>query len=273
MLQKHIKTTASTEIMAEAAWRLRAAQATATPCAPVRELLPEGCLDAAYRVQKLNINHHLAAGACLVGRKIGLTSPLVQRQLGVDQPDYGALLSDMELADGGLLSRDRVLQPKAEGEIAFILGADLDNPEPTQKDILEATAVIRPAIEIVGSRIANWDIGLVDTVADNASAGMFVLGSATRSPLEFDFVGCSMELRFNGEVVSTGQGQACMGNPLNAVAWLADRMVAMGEPLRAGEVILSGALGPMFTLSESGEVTAEITGLGQVSFLYEGDAE
>lgn len=254
--------------LATIAETLRRAQADRTPCAPLREVISSADIGAAYIIQQMNIDARIAEGQRLIGRKIGLTSPVVQAQLGVDQPDYGALLSDMILPENAHLDSDEILQPKAEGEIAFILGDDLDMQMPTVVDVLRATQFIAPAIEIVGSRIANWDIQLFDTVADNASSGMFVLGSPVSKPEGFDFTGCSMRMYADDDIVSEGSGRACLGNPLNAVAWLAERMQQMGAPLRRGEVILSGALGPMSALTHTCRIRAEIDGLGSVAFEF-----
>ncbi len=249
-----------------AAAALWAAQETGQPCAPLRGALAAHGVEAAYRVQEINIARRLSRTVRVIGRKIGLTSPAVQTQLGVNEPDFGVLLSDMVVPDGGVLPAGAVLQPKAEGEIAFVLGADLDTPSPTVADVLRATAFILPAIEIVGSRVANWDIRLLDTVADNASSGMFVLGSPARAPIGFDFADCTMQMTFDGQQVSAGTGRACLGNPLNAVAWLAGRMHAFGAPMRAGEVILSGALGPMAVPAPGAAVEVVISGLGKAAF-------
>ena len=245
------------------------AQRSGVPCPPVRDGLAAHGVDAAYRVQELNIARHLSPTVRRVGRKIGLTSPAVQQQLKVNEPDFGSLLSDMAVSDGGVMPAGAVLQPKAEGEIAFVLATDLDMPAPTAADILRATDFILPAIEIVGSRVENWAISLIDTVADNASSGMFVLGTPARSPFDFDFAGCAMRMTFDGREVSAGTGRACLGNPLNAVAWLAGRMHALGVPLRAGELILSGALGPMATPTPGAVVEVEISGLGTATFTLE----
>lgn len=251
---------------AAALWK---AQESGQPCAPLRDALAAHGVDAAYRVQEINIARRLNRSVRPVGRKIGLTSPAVQKQLGVNEPDFGVLLSDMVVPDGGVLAAGAVLQAKAEGEIAFVLGEDLDMPAPTAAEILRATAFIMPAIEIVGSRIANWDISLIDTVADNASSGMFVLGSPARAPLGFDFADCAMQMTFDGQQVSAGTGRACLGNPVNAVAWLAGRMHGLGAPLRAGEVILSGALGPMAAPAPRTAVEVVISGLGKAAFALE----
>lgn len=254
--------------LAAVAGTLQRAQDDRTPCAPVRDAFSGADIDAAYIIQQVNIDARIAGGQRLVGRKIGLTSPVVQAQLGVDQPDYGVLLSDMILPENGRLHPGEVLQPKVEGEIAFILGDDLDMQTPTVVDVLRATQFIAPSIEIVGSRIENWNIQLFDTVADNASSGMFVLGSPVRRPEGFDFTGCNMRMYADDELVSEGSGRACLGNPLNAVAWLAERMQQMGAPLQRGEVILSGALGPMSLLSHACRIRAEIDGLGDVAFEF-----
>ncbi len=252
-------------IAAEALWQ---AERNATPCDPIHEHLKDGDLDAAYAVQQVNIERRLAQGGRLIGRKIGLTAKAVQAQMGVDQPDFGTLLSDMIVGDGGTIPADRVLQPKVEAEIAFILGDDLDVAQPNAADVLRATAFVAPAIEIVDSRIADWKITLLDTIADNASSGLLVLGSPTRSPLGFDFTGCRMEMTLNGETVSTGIGAACMGSPVAAVAWLAERMRDNGTPLLAGQIILSGALGPMARVTGEAAVRASIDGLGHVSVTF-----
>jgi 2-keto-4-pentenoate hydratase len=246
------------------AGRLRNAAATGAPCAPVRHDLPERDIDAAYAVQEANTRHWLDAGRRLVGRKIGLTSKVVQVQLGVDRPDFGMLFADMAVPDGEEVPHGAVLQPRIEGEVSFVLGDDLDVAEPTVADVINAVAYAVPSIEIVGSRIAGWDINIVDTIADNASSGLFVLGNAPRAIEDFDTRLCGMVVEHRGEPVSVGAGVACLGNPLNAVVWLAREMVARGRPLLAGDVIMSGALGPMVPV-EPGEVyEVRINGLGSV---------
>ena len=252
-------------VAAEALWQ---AEKKATPCAPIQEHLKDYGLDAAYAVQQANIERRLAGGSRLIGHKIGLTAKAVQAQMGVDQPDYGTLLSDMIVGDGGIISSVRVLQPKIEAEIAFILGDDLDIAQPNAADVLRATVFIAPAIEIVDSRIADWNITLLDTIADNASSGLLVLGAPVISPLGFDFSNCAMEMTLNGQTVSAGTGAACMGSPVNAVAWLAEKMRANGTPLRAGQIILSGALGPMAPVTGKAVVQASIGGLGHVSVSF-----
>lgn len=258
----------STNIHAEIAEQLRTAETSGTPCAPIASLLPAGDLAAAYAVQEINTNAALADGRRLVGRKIGLTSTSVQRQLGVDQPDYGMLFDDMAWDDGAELPIDAILQPKVEAEVALVLERDLPHERHTVADIISATAYALPGIEIVGSRIADWKISIVDTIADNASSGGFVLGTSPRLLRELDLRLCGMVLEVNGNVQSSGAGRACLGNPLNAARWLADVMVAKNRPLQAGDIILTGALGPMATVQSGDAVDVRINGLGDVSVQF-----
>lgn len=245
--------------------RLLAARTTGIPCAPVRDLVTD--LNQAYAVQSAWVTDRIAAGARPVGRKIGLTNPVVQAQLGVDSPDFGVLLDEMAVPDGGIADADRLLQPRIEAEVAFVLGRDLELAAPTEAEVIAATEYVVAALEIVDSRIAGWDISLLDTVADNASAAMFVLGTARR-PLENDLAGCAMTMSRGDEVVSTGLGSACLGSPVRAVAWLAATAFALGAPLRAGDIVLSGALGPVVDLRPGDTFTAEVDGLGAVSVTF-----
>ncbi|WP_082462522.1 2-keto-4-pentenoate hydratase [Agromyces sp. Leaf222] len=247
-----------------AAERLRSAAASGTPCEPVRDLIGDDDLDAAYAVQSLGIERRLVDGRRIVGRKIGLTSPAVQAQFGVFTPDYGVLLDDMVLGDREPLDLSRFLQPRVEAEVAFVLGRDLDSPTTHVADVIRATAFVLPAIEVVDSRIAGWDIRIADTVADNASSGAVVLGTTPRSLDGLDLTAVGMSLEHDGETVSTGSGAACLGSPVIAVAWLARAVARHGRPLRAGEVILSGALGPMVAVTGPGVYTARLDGLGEV---------
>lgn len=243
--------------------RLFEAARTGVACAPVRELIGEADQDAAYAVQSLGIERRLADGRRVVGRKIGLTSPAVQAQFGVYSPDYGVLLDDMVSADREPLELSRFIQPRVEAEVAFVLGRDLDSPTTHVADVVRSTEFVLPAIEVVDSRIAGWDIRIADTIADNASSGAVVLGTAPRRLEGLDLADAGMRLDFDGEPVSTGSGAACLGSPVVAVAWLARAVAAHGRPLRAGEVILSGALGPMVP-ARSGVFHARIAGLGEV---------
>ncbi|MGW3630303.1 fumarylacetoacetate hydrolase family protein, partial [Streptomyces sp. NPDC005122] len=204
------------------------------------------------------------AGRRIVGRKIGLTSPAVQRQLGVEQPDFGALLSDMAVADGGIVPHGRLLQPKVEAEVALVLGSGLPHRESTAADVMRAVDFALPALEIVDSRIAEWDIAFTDTVCDNASAGLFVLGGRPVPLTSLDLRSVRMTLLRGGEKVSEGKGTDCLDSPLNAAVWLASTLAGLGDPLQAGDIVLTGALGPMVTARPGDAFEARISGLGSV---------
>ena len=226
-------TLASPASHAALAERLRAAYRGA-PVAPLRDGLDPGDGDGAYAVQEANTAAWLAQGRRLVGRKIGLTAPAVQAQLGVDRPDYGALFDDMALPDGGTLDPAHVIQPKAEAEVALVMAADLHGPDVTAADVAAAVEYAVAAIEIVDSRIADWKITFADTVADNGSSAFFVLGTERKPLAGLDLFTCGMALEVDGAIVSVGAGAACLGHPLNAAAWLARTV-----PLRAGDVVLT----------------------------------
>ena len=249
------------------AMRLRDAYAGGA-VAPLRDALAPTDADGAYAVQTINTRFWEAQGRRIVGRKAGLTAKAVQVQLGVDQPDFGVLFDDMRVADGGSLDPARALQPKAEAEIAFILGADLPDVDTTVAQVAAAVASVHAAIEIVDSRIADWKITFADTVADNGSSAFFVLADTGLAVEGLDLEGAAMEMTVNGKVVSTGVGAAALGNPLNAAAWLAQTLAARGEPLKAGDILLAGALGPMVALTPGDHVVATIAGIGSASFTY-----
>lgn len=251
---------------AELAARLRTAYA-AGPVAPLRDGLDPSDAAGAYAVQTINTRFWADQGRRIVGRKIGLTSVAVQKQLGVDRPDYGVLFDDMSIDDGGTLDLRRVLQPKAEAEVALVLARDLTSPRATAQDVLAAAAYALPAIEIVDSRIADWKITFADTVADNGSASHFVLGTTPRLLAGLDLLTCGMVLSVNGRTVSHGVGAACLGHPLQAAAWLARTLAAADTPLRTGDVILTGALGPMVSIGAGDVVHAQIGGLGSAGFV------
>jgi 2-keto-4-pentenoate hydratase len=251
-----------------AAALLKAAHASRQAIAPLRERLALTSPEAAYAVQEVNTQAWLAEGRRLVGRKIGLTSLAVQAQLGVDQPDFGMLFADMAVGDGEAVALDRLIQPKVEAEVALVIGRDLTHERHTYADIIGATEYALPAIEIVDSRIEKWNIRFVDTVADNASSGLFVLGGRPVKLSEVDLTACTMEMKRGEEVVSRGNGRACLGSPLNAAIWLADVMVRCGRPLQAGDIVLTGALGPMVAVTEAGRFDVRIDGLGTVSALF-----
>jgi 2-keto-4-pentenoate hydratase len=254
-------------VIEAAAGRLLTAQRTRTPCAPVRDLIGRDDVETAYAVQRRLTASRIAAGARIVGRKIGLTATAVQAQLGVDQPDFGVLFDDMLCAEGKVRI-DRLLQPKIEAEIAFVLAADVDDPAATAASVRPAVDHAFAALEIVDSRIAGWDISFGDTVADNASSGLFVLGAHPLALSEFEPRAVEMHMRIGRTVASTGRGDACLGDPLAALAWLAATASRFGDPLRAGDVVLSGALGPMVAVSVGADVLADLGPLGAVSVQF-----
>jgi 2-keto-4-pentenoate hydratase len=247
----------------QAAERLITAFVNREPCSPVRDLIGPTDIDAAYDVQQIVTAHRIAGGASIIGRKIGLTSKAIQQQVGVDQPDFGFLFSDMGVTDGDDTPTDTLLQPRAEAEIAFVLGSDLDGANSggdiTDESVRAAIDYAVMSLEIVDSRVANWDITVADTVADNASSGTYVLGSRKLSLAEFEPRETLMSMSIDGEVVSTGNGAACLDDPLNALAWLARTAKDYGEPLRAGQLVLSGALGPMVPVKAGNHVVATLT--------------
>jgi 2-keto-4-pentenoate hydratase len=245
--------------------RLAAASTSRRPIAPLSQVYPTLTLDDAYSIQEILTRGRLAGGARLVGRKIGLTSPAVQKQLGVDQPDYGMLFDDMQVPDGGVVSDRLLIQPRIEGEVAFIMGKALLAGPVDEAGFAAAAAHMCAALEIVDSRIEAWRIGIVDTVADNASSACFVLGNSRVPLAELDPREVTMTLRRDAEVVSTGNGRACLGNPLTAAAWLAEKMITLGRPLQRGDVVLSGALGPMVALEPGRTYELDVSGLGTVT--------
>ncbi|QIK77476.1 2-keto-4-pentenoate hydratase [Nocardioides piscis] len=257
--------------------RLAAAQESRKPCAPVRDLIGTDDLTAAYAVQQGLVQRRLADGARVVGRKIGATSEAVQRQLGVDQPDFGYLLDDMDVshgarAGGGAISMRTLVQPRVEAEVAFVLARDIDpadGADITLDLVREAVDVALPSLEIVDSRIAGWDIGFTDTVADNASSGLFVVGDQGRSLEELVPREVTMELLINGEVLSSGTGAACLGDPLEALRWLAVQAHRFGDPLRAGHLVLSGALGAFVPFAAGDSVEARISGFPPLNVQFE----
>lgn len=224
-------------------------------------------MDEAYAISELNRQFNVAQGSRVVGKKIGLTSKAVQTQLNVDQPDFGFLFNYMEFLNGQVVPANRLIQPKAEAEIAFVVQHSMSGQVPTYSEFLACLGYALPAIEIVDSAIADWKITIIDTVADNASSGLYVLGDQPVPVAQLALGELGMALERNGSMVSLGVGSACLGHPLRAAYWLACEMIRRGHGLAKGEVILSGALGPMVPIQVGDKVEARIQGLGSVHFI------
>ena len=250
------------------ATRLLAAEAACAPIDPIAAELGVKDVVSAYAVQAEVTRRGIAAGRRLVGRKIGLTSKAVQQQLGVDQPDYGALFADMEIATAGEVQSSKLIQPRIEAEIAIVLDRDLPEREVTLGELMRAVAYVVPALEIVDSRIRDRKISILDTVADNGSSARFALGAAPRRLTDVDLEACGMAMTRNGAVVSVGSGAACLGHPLKAALWLARAMSAAGQSLRAGDVVLTGALGPVSPASSGEFYEARISGFAPVNVRF-----
>ena len=238
--------------------------------APLLTREPEITLEDAYRIQERFVARRLAAGETIVGKKIGATSKPVQDFLGVYQPDFGMLTSAMVFQEGDTIDLSQLIQPKAEAELAFVLKHDLKGPGITAMDVIRATDYVVPCFEIVDSRITDWQIKIQDTVADNASCGVFVLGKTKGDPRKLDITLAGMVLEKNGELFSTGVGAAVQGSPANAVAWLANTLGALGIPFKAGEVILSGSQSSLVPVIDGDELVCTVGGLGSCRVKFSG---
>jgi 2-keto-4-pentenoate hydratase len=230
---------------------------------PLSERDPSLTVDDAYRIQLVNIKRAVGMGNVISGKKIGLTSPGIQKQLGVNEPDYGHLFAAMECKDGRI-NTAALLQPKIEGEIAFALKADLSGGRVTREDVLSATDYVAAAFEIVDSRVADWKIKLVDTVADNASSGRYVLGNARLAVAGVELPAVTMKLYKNGNLAGEGSGKAVLGDPAVSVAWLANRLWGYGVTLKAGEIVLSGAFSAAPEAAKGDTFTAEFSSFGTI---------
>jgi 2-oxopent-4-enoate/cis-2-oxohex-4-enoate hydratase len=223
----------------------------------------------AYRIQSRMVQRRIDGGETIVGKKVGATSMAVMTLLGLDEPDFGQLLSGMVYSDGDIITLDSLIQPRAEGEIAFVLKHDLVGPGVTAVDVLRATDYVVPCFEIVDSRIDNWDIKVVDTIADNASCGVYVLGIHHKDPLEVDLALTGMTIEVDGELVATGAGAAVKGSPVNSLIWLANTLGELGIACKAGEVFLTGSLSTMVWVKTPQTLTCEFGGLGSCSVTFE----
>lgn len=248
------------------AWRQR------TVLSPLLERFPDIGADDAYAIQQRMVARRLQAGETIVGKKIGLTSKPVQDMLGVYEPDFGQLTSGMVCTESDGIDLNCMIQPKAEAELAFVLERDLVGPGITATDVIRATAYVSPCFEIVDSRIRDWKIKLPDTVSDNASCGVFVLGAAKADLRRFDATLAGMVLVRNGELFSTATGAAVQGSPINAVVWLANKLGSLGLPFRAGEVILSGSQSSLLPVKDGDELVCTVGGLGRCRARFHGKA-
>lgn len=243
---------------------LRVAELRGLPIAPVSSTWPGLTVEDAYAIQSANVRCRLAAGGRVVGHKIGLTSEAMQQMLGVDEPDYGRLFEDCVLRSGVELAYDGLIAPRIEPEIAFVLAHDLRGPDVTPAQALAATAYVVPALEVIDSRIADWKITLVDTVADNASCARVVLGERRTAPADVAMAAVMAQLRVDGRVVQEGAGAAVLGHPATAVAWLANAVARFGVALEAGQVILPGSLTAAVPIEAGNHVEADFGDLGAV---------
>ncbi|MEI8168631.1 MAG: 2-oxopent-4-enoate hydratase [Rhodoferax sp.] len=241
-----------------------------TPVRPLLEREPTITIEDAYKIQERFVARRLAAGERIVGKKIGATSKPVQDFLGVYQPDFGMLTSGMVYQEGDTIDLSTMIQPKAEAELAFVLKEDLKGPGITAMDVIRATDYVLPCFEIVDSRIVDWKIKIQDTVADNASCGVFVLGKTRGDPRVLDITLAGMVLEKNGEIFSTGVGAAVQGSPANAVAWLANTLGALGIPFKAGEVILSGSQSSLIPVVGGDALVCTVGGLGSCRVQFSG---
>ena len=230
--------------------------------APLTDREPDMTIEDAYRIQLRMIQRRLDLGETVIGKKIGVTSKVVMDMLKVNQPDFGHLLSGMVFSEGEPIPANSLIAPRAEAEVAFMLKRDLQGPGVMAADVLRATECVMPCFEIVDSRIQDWKIKIQDTVADNASCGVFVLGGVRADPRRLDLALAGMVLEKNGEVISTATGAAVQGSPVNAVAWLANTLGRLGITLKAGEVILSGSQSPLVPVVAGDSLYCSVGGLG-----------
>ncbi len=241
---------------------------TRTPVDPLTDREAGITIEDAYQIQLRMIQRRIDAGETVVGKKIGVTSKIVMQMLGVNQPDFGQMLSGMVFNEGEPIVAASMIAPKAEAEVAFLLNRDLVGPGVTAADVLRATECVMPCFEIVDSRIRDWKIKIQDTVADNASCGVLTLGGVRRSPRHVDLALAGMVLEKNGEVISTSCGVSVQGSPVNAVAWLANTLGRLGIALKAGEIILSGSQSPLVPVQAGDSLHCSVGGLGSTSVRF-----
>lgn len=258
----------STELRTAVADSLWAAEIGRAPISPLSEKYPDLEVADAYAIQLMNVRRRVDAGVRVVGHKVGLSSLEMQQMFGVDEPDYGHLLSDMAATEDVPVDATRFCAPRVEVEVGFILGADLPGVDCTVDDVMAATEFVVPSIELIDSRVRDWKIRECDTIADNASSAGFVLGAARVAPLDIDLTTIDVTFDRNGEQVSAGRSDAVLGNPALAVAWLAQMVDAFGVRLKAGDVVLPGACSRAVDVSPGDYFHAEFSGLGTVAMQF-----
>ncbi len=258
----------SDNVRAEVAAALAQAEHSRVAMSPMTDTYADIDVVDAYEIQLLNIRQRVAEGARVVGHKVGLSSEAMQKMMDVDEPDYGHLLDDMEVFEDKPVLTSNYLLPRVEVEVGFVLADDLPGAGCTEDDVLAATAAFAPAIELIDSRIANWQIKLCDTIADNASSAGWVLGKERVSPKDIDIRGIDAVLKRNGEVLGKGRSDAVLGNPVTAVAWLARKVDQFGVRLKAGDVVLPGACMRAFDATPGDDFVAEFAGLGSVHLSF-----
>ena len=259
----------SSAARAELAAELAQAERTRVPMDPLTTAYPEIDVVDAYEIQLINIRQRVAEGATVVGHKVGLSSKAMQTMMGVDEPDYGHLLADMEVFEDVPVIAGRYLYPRVEVEVGFILADDLPGAGCTEDDVLAATAAFVPSIELIDTRIKDWKIKLCDTIADNASSAGFILGPERVSPKDIDITAIDAVLTCNGDVVAQGRSDAVLGNPVTAVAWLARKVDGFGVRLRAGDIVLPGSCTRAIDARPGESFVADFTGLGSVRLSFE----
>ncbi|GFG59397.1 2-keto-4-pentenoate hydratase [Mycolicibacterium murale] len=257
------------QVRATLAAALAEAERTRVPIDPLTAGYPDIDVVDAYEIQLINIRSRVADGARVVGHKVGLSSAAMQKMMGVDEPDYGHLLAEMQVFEDVPVASSRFLYPRVEVEVGFILADDLPGAGCTEDDVLAATAAFAPSIELIDTRIKDWKIALCDTIADNASSAGWVLGEARVSPKDIDIRTIDAVLTNNGEVVAQGRSDAVLGNPVTAVAWLARKVDQFGVRLRAGDIVLPGSCTRAIDAPPGSHFVAEFTGLGSVELTFE----
>lgn len=259
----------STQVRQELAAELAQAERSRVPITPLTDRHPDIDVVDAYEIQLINIRQRVAEGARVVGHKVGLSSEAMQKMMGVDEPDYGHLLDEMEVFEDKPVPTGRYLYPRVEVEVGFVLAEDLPGAGCTEADVLAATEAFVPAIELIDTRITDWKIKLCDTIADNASSAGFVLGKARVAPSDIDIKAIDAVLTRNDEVVAEGRSDAVLGNPVTAVAWLARKVADFGVRLKAGDIVLPGSCTRAIDALPGSHFVADFTGLGSVQLTFE----